>query len=121
MPCRAANWTSACSACAQVSWFPIDPYTPSVARDASELLHAKVKRVSVFRDQIPGDDAHVGPEFVHLIDDTREFAHVQHGAQVNVAQLNDSEPVEIRYEPRNPEFHLNRPDLPSLDERGVAD
>ena len=72
-------------------------------------------------DQVAGDHGEVGMELERRIHHAGEFAFAQKGAEVDVAELQDAQALEVLWQAGQRDIHLTDMEIGALNERAVAD
>ena len=71
-------------------------------------------------DQVAGDHRQVGMQLARGIDDAGEFALAEEGAEVDVAEVQDAQAVEIGRQAIEGDVHFAHAEIGALDEGAVA-
>ena len=93
---------------------------PGIGFDTRQLADAGIQGIAVAADQVAGDHGEVGVQLKGGIDHTGEFGLTKKRAEVNVAELEDAQAIEIVRQAGQRDIDLADSKIGALDECTVA-
>ena len=93
---------------------------PGIGFDTRQLADTGVEGIAVSANQVAGDHGEVGVELKGRVDHTGEFGFTKKRAEVNVAQLEDAQAIEIVRQAGQRDIDLADSKIGALDECTVA-
>src|SRR5450756_2276900 len=91
------------------------------AKTPASALTRAIQRIAMAADQVARDHGKVGVEVERGIDRAGEFGFTEEGAEVNVAELQDAQAIQVRRQAGQRDIHLADAEIGALDESAVAD
>ena len=88
--------------------------------EARQLADAGIERIAPAADQVSGDQGKLGAKLEGGIDHAGEFGFTEEGAEVDVAEVQDAQAIEVRRQAGQRDIHLADAEIGALDKGSVA-
>ena len=98
----------------------MQPENAGVRAQTRDLPQTSLQRIAGRGDQVAGDQRQMRAQFVGAIDHARQILLAQEGAQMDVAQVQQAQPVQAVGQIGNRNLHFAHMEIQALDERAVT-